>query len=77
MRIENEEIHPVKTSLHTSNGDEVKPLGIIALRIYAAYRVIEVKFLVVDTPSTMNVITRREWIHTVKGVVSTLHQVMR
>ena len=38
---------------------------------------IEVKFLVVDTPSAMNVIIRREWIHAVQGVVSTLHQVMR
>ena len=73
MGIEKEEIRPVKTSLHTFNGDEVKPLGIIALRIYAAYRVIEVKFLVVDTHSVMNVIMAREWIHAVKGVVSTLH----
>ena len=38
---------------------------------------LEVKFLVVDTLSAMNVIMGREWIHAVKGVVSTLHQVMR
>ena len=36
-----------------------------------------VKFLVVDTLSAMNVIMGREWIHAVKVVVSTLHQVMR
>ena len=33
--------------------------------------------MVVDTLSTMNVIMGREWIHTVKGVMPTLHQVMR
>ena len=36
-----------------------------------------VKVLVVDTHLDMNVIMGREWIHAVRGVVSTLHQVMR
>ena len=31
----------------------------------------------VNTHLAMNVIMGREWIHTMKGVVSTLHQVMR
>ena len=77
MGVENDEIQPVKTSLHTFNGAKVKHLGIIALPVYAANWVIEVKFLVVDTPLAMNVIMGREWIYTVKGVVSTLHQVIR
>ena len=38
---------------------------------------LEVKNLVVDTPLTMNVIMGMEWIHAIKGVVSTLHQVIR
>ena len=45
--------------------------------IYAADWVIDVKFLVVDTPLAMNVIMGKEWIHAVKGVVSTLHQMIR
>ena len=49
----------------------------IALPVYAADQTIEVKFLVIDTPSAMIVIMGREWIHASKGVVSTLHQVMR
>ena len=55
----------------------MKPLGVILLPVYTTDRMIEVKFLVVDTHSIMNVIMGREWIHAVKGVVSTLHQVMR
>ena len=68
---------PIKTYLHTFNGAEVKPLGVIALQVYGVDRMIEVKFLVVDIPSAMNVIIGRKWIYAIKGVVSTLHQVMR
>lgn len=77
MGIENEAIKPVKTSLHAFNGVEVKPLRLIALPMYAADRVEKVKFLVVDTFLAINMIMGREWIHTVKGIVSKMHQVMR
>ena len=77
MGIDKEMVQPVKISLHSFNGVEVKPIGMIALLVYATDRILEVKFLVVDTLSAMNVIMGREWIHDVKGVVSTLHQVMR
>ena len=60
MGVEKEEIQPVKTSLHAFNGTEVKPLGVIALPTYATDQVIEVKFLVIDTPSAMNVIMRKK-----------------
>ena len=56
---------------------KVKPFGVIALPVYVADRMVDVKFLGVDTLSDMNVIIGREWIHVVKGLVSTLHQVMR
>ena len=59
MGIEKEAIRPVKTSLHTFNGAKVKPLKTITLPVYAADRVIEVKFLAVDTPSVTNVIMGR------------------
>ena len=35
------------------------------------------KFFVVDTQLTVNVIMAREWIYSVKGVVSILHQLLR
>ena len=77
MEIKEKEIRPVKTSLHAFNGVEVKLLGVIVLPLYAVNRIVEVKFLVVNTPWAMNVIMGREWIHAVQGVVSMLHRVMR
>ena len=73
MGIKEKEIRPIKTSLHSFNGAEVKPLGVIVLLVNAADRIVEVKYLVVNTPSAMNMIMGREWIHAVQGVVSTLH----
>ena len=63
--------------LHAFNGAEVKPLGMIVLLVYTPDRIVKVKFLVVDTPSAVNVIMGRGWIHAVHGVVSTLHRIMR
>ena len=77
MGTKQEEIRPIKTSLHAFNGREVKLLGVIVLPVYAADRIVKVKFLVVNTPLAMNVIIGREWIHVVQGVVSKLHRVMR
>ena len=67
MGIEKEEIQLVKTSLHAFNRVEVKSLGVIVLLVYTVDRIVEIKFLVVDTPLAMYVIKRREWIHAVKG----------
>ena len=72
MGIKEEEIQLIKTSLHAFNGAEVKPLRVIVLPIYAADQIVEVKFLTVNTPSTIKVIMGKEWIHVVQGVVSTL-----
>ena len=73
MEKEKKAIQPVKTSLHAFNRAKVKSLEMIALLICAADQVIKVNFLVVDTPSVINVIIRRALIHAVKGIVSTLH----
>ena len=72
MGLKEEEIWPIKTSLLAFNGAEVKPLRMVVFPIYAVDRIVMVKFIVVDTPSAMNVIMGREWIHAVKGVASTL-----
>ena len=36
-----------------------------------------VKFFVVDTQLMVNAIMGQDWIHSIKGVVSTLHQLLR
>ena len=52
-------------------------VGIVILAVYAVDRAIHVNFLIIETLLSMNMNIRREWIHDVKEVVSTLHQVMR
>ena len=66
-------IQPVTTHIYAFDGTRVNPIGTIDLPVYAADRILTVKFFVVDTQSTVNVIMGREWIHSIKGVVSTLH----
>ena len=70
-------ISPVMTQIHAFNGVEITPIGIVALHVYITDRVLMVTFFIIDTPLAINVIMDREWIHAVKGVVLTLHQVMR
>ena len=55
---------------------KVRPIGTITLLVYAVDRVQMVTFFIIDTPSLMNVIMGHKWIHAIRGVVSTLHQVL-
>lgn len=70
-------ISPVSTQIHVFDGAKVTPVGTITLPIYTTYIVLMVKFFIIDTLKTVNAIMGREWIHLIKGIVSTLHQVLR
>ena len=65
-----------KTQIHAFDGAKVTPIWTITLPVYAANRVQMVNFFIIDTLSIVNVIRGREWIHIIKGVTSTLHQVL-
>ena len=77
MGVEEELIRPVRTHIYAFDGTKVNPIGTIDLPVYAADQILIVKFFVVDTQSNVNAIIRRKRIHLIKGVVSTLHQVLR
>ena len=77
MGVVEELIRPVSTHIYAFDGMKFNPIGAIDLPVYATDRILTVKFFVVDTQSTMNAIMGRDWIHSIKGVVSTLHQVLR
>ena len=62
--------------LLTFNNFKVKSMGKITLPIYAVKRVVIITFIVVNTPSLMNVIMGRHWIHAAKSIGSNLHQVI-
>ena len=77
MGVDEELIQPADTWIYAFDRAKVKPIGTITLPIYATNRFLMVKFFVINTPSTVNAIIGREWIHLIKGIVSTLHQVLR
>ena len=70
-------LQPATRPVYAFDNSEVTPMGTITLPVHAAERVIPVEFLVINSPSPINAIMGRKWIHAVGGVVSTLHQVMR
>ena len=59
------------------NNERVMPVGMIKLKVRVVKRIIDVNFLIVDYHSIFNAIMGRAWIHSIKAIVSTLHQVMR
>ena len=66
-----------KTQIHAFDGAKVRPIGTITLSVYVADWIQMVNFFIVDIPSIVTVIIGWEWVHAIKGVVSTLHQVLR
>ena len=76
IRINESLIWPTHRPLPSFNNLEVKSVGTITLPIYTTERVVMITFMLVNTSSLMNVIMGRHWIHVVKGVMSTLQQVM-
>lgn len=52
-------------------------IGTIRLKVTAEERCLMVEFVIVDAVSPYNAIMGRSWIYLMKGIPSTLHQVMR
>ncbi|XP_059628394.1 uncharacterized protein LOC132271126 [Cornus florida] len=59
------------------DGTRVDPLRVIDLSVTAAKRTLNENFVLTEIHPSYNLIMGRGWIHRMKGVSSTLHQVMR
>ncbi|XP_058202718.1 uncharacterized protein LOC131317163 [Rhododendron vialii] len=59
------------------SGTPVWPIGRITLPVVTGSVVSNLEFVVVDAPSPYNVILGRNWLHSIKAVASTYHQVVR
>ncbi|GMP73163.1 hypothetical protein CsSME_00030995 [Camellia sinensis var. sinensis] len=59
------------------NGTPTWPLGITSLEVQADTRKVITEFTVIDTPSPYNIILGRPWLHAMRAVPSTLHQLLR
>ena len=68
-----EDLTPYSSPLVSFNGKTVIPKGQIRLPVQTSPEVVEVDFIIVDTYSPYTAIIARPWLHTLEGVVPTLH----
>jgi hypothetical protein len=59
------------------SGETKHTIGEISLPTYAAGINLPVRYLVIDCPSSYNVILGRPWIHSMKAIPSTYHQCIK
>lgn len=73
----NKEIVPALTPLIGFDGVSMIPMGTVRLEVTVGERLLMVEFFIVNVVSLYNAIMGRGWIHSMKGIPSTVHQVMR
>ncbi|XP_074302955.1 uncharacterized protein LOC141637295 [Silene latifolia] len=59
------------------SGETANSLGEIVIQTYTGGINKHVRYLVIDRPSTDNVILRRPWLHLMKAIPSTYHQCVK
>lgn len=52
-------------------------MGTVQIRVQVGPALQDVKFYVLDVPATFNLLLGRPWLHLVKAVSSTLHQMLK
>jgi hypothetical protein len=81
MKIDKERLRPIDIPLVGFTGDKVKPTGVVSLIIeagtYPRQVRTSVEFLVVDCPSTYNVIIGLPTLNKLRAVTSTYHLLIR
>ncbi|GAV79989.1 hypothetical protein CFOL_v3_23451 [Cephalotus follicularis] len=81
LRISVDQLKPVKTPLVGFAGEMVHPLGSIDLSVVTGtaprQTLVQMTFLVVDTPSPYNAIIRRPGLNLMEAIVSTRHLLMK
>ena len=77
MEIKESRIYHRSTILVIFSGEQKFTLGDITLPFYAGGVNQYITFVVLDNPSTYNVILGRPWIHAMKAIPSTFHQFIR
>ncbi|KAM6593606.1 hypothetical protein CsatA_001309 [Cannabis sativa] len=77
MGIDEATIIRKSTVLVGFSGEQKHSVGEVTRHVYAEGVNLQTKFIVVDSPSAYNAILGRPWIHSMKAVPSTYHQVIR
>ncbi|XP_021744417.1 uncharacterized protein LOC110710433 [Chenopodium quinoa] len=77
MNIDEKDIINKSTMLVGFSGETKKTIREITLPTYAKGINLQVKFLVIDTLSSYNIIFGRPWIHEMKAIPSTYHEIIK
>ncbi|XP_058217354.1 uncharacterized protein LOC131328425 [Rhododendron vialii] len=77
LKLPESDLRPSEVPLIGFNGAPIWPLGMITLPVRARSVTHDMEFVVVDVPSLYNAIVRRTWLHKMKAIASTYHQVVR
>ncbi|XP_059664265.1 uncharacterized protein LOC132310040 [Cornus florida] len=77
LEIPSSSIRPTSSPLMGFDGTRVDPLGVIDLSVTVAKRTLKENFVLTEIHHSYNLIMGRGWIHRMRGVPSTLYQVMR
>ena len=77
MSIDEAHINRCFTILVGFSSEQKFTLGDITLLVYAAGVNLHITFIVLDSPLAYNAILSRPWIHDMRAVPSTFHQVIR
>lgn len=77
MGVEESDMLKKTTTLVGFTGETKRTIGEISLPTYAQGVNLLEKFLIIDGDSTYNIIMGRPWLHDLKAVPSTYHQVLK
>ena len=81
MGIGREKLEPVNACLHGFSGERVLPLGsvqlVLTLGDSPCQAITMVRFLIVDAPSTYNMLLGRPYLNVIRVVPSTYHMVIK
>ncbi|XP_059670776.1 uncharacterized protein LOC132316286 [Cornus florida] len=77
LEISSSSVRPTSSPLMGFEGIRVDPLGVIDLSVTAAKRTLKENFVLIEIHLSYNLIMGKDWIHRMRGVPFTLHQVMR
>ncbi|XP_028121272.1 uncharacterized protein LOC114318562 [Camellia sinensis] len=76
LGLSDQHLTPAAAPLVSFNSQLGWPLGRIVLPVVVGTKTLQIEFLVINTPSPYNAILGRPWIHRMKAVPSTYHQLI-
>ena len=77
LNLHESELKLARAPLVGFNAQSHWPLGTVTLKVRVGSQELMIEFVVVDIPSPYNAIVGRDWLHRIKGVASTLHQIIK